>query len=116
MAAAPQGVSEAGALPVLHLSCHGHHTWRDPPDEVPRPVLMLEDGAFGQRLPDARALLRALRPAMPRLLFLSACLTATAPGRETDPRAHESKEPDGGPGPTVGESPAHALSSALIQA
>jgi hypothetical protein len=96
MAAAPQGVSEAGALPVLHLSCHGHHTWRDPPDEVPRPVLMLEDGAFGQRLPDARALLRALRPAMPRLLC--SCPPASPPRH---PAARPTRGPTRARSPTA---------------
>jgi hypothetical protein len=64
---------ESGQLPVLHLSCHGHAAWREGPERPARPVLMLEDDAFGSRPTDAPALLAALRPHPPRLLFLSAC-------------------------------------------
>jgi hypothetical protein len=114
-------LSEVGALPVLHLSCHGHNAWRDDPDQTPRPVLLLEDGAFGQQPTDAAALLRALRPAMPRLLFLSACLSAAAAGRGPEqravlPPAPGSKESDRRPEAMVSQSPAHSLTSALILA
>ncbi|WP_295454301.1 hypothetical protein [uncultured Thiodictyon sp.] len=33
-------LAEVGGLPVLHLSCHGHHAWRDGPASDPRPVLL----------------------------------------------------------------------------
>jgi len=38
-------LGEAGGLPVLHLSCHGHNAWPDGSDRTPRPVLLLEDDA-----------------------------------------------------------------------
>lgn len=109
-------LSEAGGLPVLHLSCHGHHAWRDHPEESARPVLMLEDGAFGQHPTDAGELLRALRPALPRLLFLSACLTAATPGGETDARAglppeRDTKDTDSDQIPATSELPAHSLTA-----
>ncbi len=64
-------------LQVLHLSCHGHDHWRAPSAE-PQPVLLMEDQA-GNKLPTSAAdLVDALGAAKPQLLFLSACLTATA--------------------------------------
>jgi predicted negative regulator of RcsB-dependent stress response len=55
-------------LPVLHLSCHGNN--------VPQPVLMLED-AYGHKQPTtADGLVEALGACRPRLLMLSACLSA----------------------------------------
>ncbi|MBK1648466.1 CHAT domain-containing protein [Rhabdochromatium marinum] len=86
-------LAEAGGLPVLHLSCHGHAAWRVQQDATPQPVLLLEDDAGAAHPTSAPELLRALRPALPRLLFLSACSSAAAPS-----------------------SPAHSLTSALIGA
>jgi len=67
-------------LPVLHLSCHGHNAWRGKDGrQPPRPVLMLEDAASGDERPTtASELVEALGAYQPRLMFLSACLTAAA--------------------------------------
>lgn len=85
-------LAAAGGLPLLHLSCHGQHAWRASPGEPPRPILLLEDGRGGPDPTDAAGLLRALRPAPPQLLFLSACLSAAASGR---PGAGLPPAPDG---------------------
>jgi hypothetical protein len=112
-------LADAGGLPVLHLSCHGQSAWQESPNADPRPVLLFEDGTFGHAQPtDAAALLRALRPAPPRLLFLSACLSATAPAakRSTLPPTPTHKQPDGGAQPPATMTPAQSLTGALIQA
>jgi CHAT domain len=77
-------------LPVLHLSCHGHNAWRGKEsNQAPQPVLMLEDGASGDQRPTtASDLVEALGAYQPRLVFLSACLTAAA--GETAKTASES--------------------------
>ena len=75
---------------MLHLSCHGDNAWRGAAGEdTPQPVLLLED-AKGAAAPTPAAgwrdgsgkyrhgLLDALGTYRPRLLFLSACLTAAA--------------------------------------
>ena len=92
-------LESAGRPPVLHLSCHGHDAWPGPGGQPPRPVLLLEDADFRPAPADAVALLTALRPAMPRLVFLSACLSAAAPASPGDAPAA-----------------AHALASALVGA
>ncbi|HTW27994.1 MAG TPA: CHAT domain-containing protein, partial [Acetobacteraceae bacterium] len=64
------------ALPVLHLSCHGHNAWRGKDGKAPpQPVLMLESATGDEQATTAGALLDALGAYRPRLLFLSACLT-----------------------------------------
>jgi hypothetical protein len=73
-------LTEYEAMQALHLSCHGQNAWRasNQPDSKPKPVLLLED-AQGEELPtDAGKLITALRAHRPRLVFLSACLTAMA--------------------------------------
>jgi len=75
-----QRLGRLADMPVLHLSCHGHNAWRPPdqPGAHPRPVLFLEDDE-GNALPtDTTALVEALGVHTPRLLALSACLTAAA--------------------------------------
>lgn len=61
-------------LPVLHLSCHGHNAWRV--NGQLQPVLMLENPQGDRRPTAAGALLDALGSYKPRLLMLSACLSA----------------------------------------
>jgi len=106
-------LAAAGGLPVLHLSCHGHHAWQANAGETPRPILLLEDGRGG---PDAAGLLRALRPAPPQLLFLSACLSAAAPGRPGAGLPPPDGKQLGAPAPATAETLTHSLTSALIQA
>jgi tetratricopeptide (TPR) repeat protein len=110
---------DAGRPPILHLSCHGNNAWQDKPGEPPRPVLLLEDGRFGQRPTDAPTLLKALRPAMPRLVFLSACLTAAASGnRDRSALPPEPGSRDSACVPQVQDSEAliQSLCSALVLA
>jgi len=114
-------LGEVDGLPVVHLSCHGDNAWRDGPDQTPRPVLLLEDDAGALRATDAAALLGALRPVLPRLLFLSACRSAAAPGHGPDqgaglPPAPVGKRSDGDPDPAAAQAPADSFTSALIQA
>ena len=74
-------LAELVDMPVLHLSCHGDNAYRDKdkPEAAPRPVLLLEDDE-GEALPtDAGALVRMLGAHRPRVLALSACLSAAAP-------------------------------------
>jgi len=110
-------LAAAGGLPVLHLSCHGHHAWQANAGETPRPILLLEDGRGGPDPTDAAGLLRALRPAPPRLLFLSACLSAAASGRPGTglPPTAGGKQL-GAPAPMAADTLTHSLTSALIQA
>jgi len=60
----------AGLTPmtVLHLSCHGNNK--------PQPFLALEDEKGDCKPAQGADLTKKLRATMPRLLFLSACLTA----------------------------------------
>src|SRR6266851_4456572 len=62
--------------PVLHLSCHGHSAWNV--TGQPQPVLMLENLQGDARPTAAADLLDALGSYRPRLLMLSACLSAAA--------------------------------------
>jgi hypothetical protein len=123
-----QSLRDSGGLPVLHLSCHGHSAWRADQHQPERPVLMLEDGAFGSCPTDAPSLLRALQPRAPRLLFLSACLSAHAPTPDSAPApagelppAPEHKAPDASTAaaegaPASAAAPVHSLATALLRA
>ena len=84
-------------LPVLHLSCHGHNAWRGRDGrQAPQPVLMLEDAASGDERPTAASeLVEALGAYQPRLVFLSACLTAAA----GEPAKTASEAAESGDGP-----------------
>ncbi|WP_074769913.1 CHAT domain-containing protein [Magnetospirillum fulvum] len=68
---------------VLHLSCHGDDDWRPSKEAPRRPVLMMEDATGNERPTNAQDLIAAIKPYRPHLLFVSACLTASAaPGSE----------------------------------
>jgi hypothetical protein len=70
-------------LPVLHLSCHGHNAWQGKDGKAtPQPALWLEDATGGEQPATAGMLFDALGAYRPRLLFLSACLTAAAGGQD----------------------------------
>lgn len=71
-------IAEAGTMQALHLSCHGR--------SEPEPVLLLEDEEGHRLETEAPKLVEALRANLPRLLFLSACQTASA-GTVADPLA-----------------------------
>ena len=72
--------AELQGLPVLHLSCHGHNAWKpaDQPAAKAEPVLLMEDAQGRARPTTAEKLLAELSPYRPRLLAVSACLTAAA--------------------------------------
>ena len=104
-------LTEYPPMQVLHLCCHGHNAWRHPgePDEKTRAVLMLETPE-GDALPtSAEQLIESLSAHRPRLVFLSACLTAAADNK-----------PGALPGDRAVASPrnkiAHSLAEALVSA
>ncbi|MEU7619587.1 tetratricopeptide repeat protein [Micromonospora rifamycinica] len=108
-------LADLGGLPVLHLSCHGLNTWRARPDQPGAPVLMLEN-ELGDERPTTATELVGLLTTMPRLVFVSACLTATA--------ADATGQLPPGPGRRGGSDPpaagaelvAHSLATALVSA
>ncbi|MBW6439963.1 CHAT domain-containing protein [Actinoplanes hulinensis] len=76
-------LADLGGMPVVHLSCHGVNNWRAGADAPGVPVLMMEDEVGDGRPTSAPDLVR-LFSALPRLVFVSACLTATG----ADARGH----------------------------
>src|SRR5262249_31338311 len=66
------------AMQALHLSCHGYKSWRAKPSDKPKPVLLLGTPEGNELPTDANELITALQAHRPRLVFLSACLTAAA--------------------------------------
>src|SRR5215831_12163451 len=106
-------LTEYAAMQALHLSCHGHNAWRPSgkPNDKPKPVLLLES-VEGEELPTgADQLIGALQAHRPRLVFLSACLTAAAGGEK---RGGLPGDKDG-PASTRG-GVAHSLAEALVNA
>ena len=109
-----QRLADAGGMPVVHLSCHGLNNWPDPSGGPGAPVLMMEDELGGGRPTTAGDLARLLTK-RPRLLFVSACLTATgadATGHLPPGNGHKGDPGPGGPGGLV----AHSLATALVEA
>ena len=102
------------------MSCHGHNHWRAPGSATAAPVLMMEDEEGGER-PTSAAELARLVTKPPRLVFVSACLTATsadtgdqlppAEGHKSDWSLAESGPVDGG-----GRLVAHSLATELVAA
>ncbi|MBO3743681.1 CHAT domain-containing protein [Actinoplanes flavus] len=76
-------LADLGGMPVVHLSCHGVNNWRASVDAPGVPVLMMEDEVGDGRPTSAPELVR-LFSTPPRLVFVSACLTATG----ADARGH----------------------------
>ena len=102
-----------GGMPAVHLSCHGVNNWPVRPGEPGVPVLMMEDELGGGR-PTTAADLAGLMTAVPRLLFVSACLTATgaADAGHLPPGDGRKAGASAGAGGLV----AHSLATALVAA
>jgi CHAT domain-containing protein len=107
-------LAEAGGMPVVHLSCHGLNIWQLKPGSPGVPVLLMEDELGGGR-PVTAADLVGLLTKPPRLLFLSACLTAT--GADASGVLPPGNGRKGGPGLGAGDGlVAHSLATALVAA
>lgn len=103
-------LAELPAMQALHLSCHGHNAWPpSAPADERRPILILEDEAGRVLETGAGQLIEALRVKPPRLLFVSACLTA-AGGGEQRPTWRGDKKP----GETAPGILAQSLAEAMI--
>ena len=109
-----QRLADAGGMPVVHLSCHGLNNWPDPSGGPGVPVLMMQDELGRDRPTTATDLVRLLTK-RPRLLFVSACLTATgadATGNLPPGNGHK-----GDPGASSKDGlAAHSLATALVAA
>lgn len=107
-----QRLTALGGLPVVHLSCHGLNSWQPRPGAPGVPVLLMEDDAGGPRPVTAGELVRLLVPG-PRLVFVSACLTATGADAPDDLPPGEGGKGGAGAG---GGLVAHSLATALVSA
>jgi tetratricopeptide (TPR) repeat protein len=101
-----------GGMPVVHLSCHGLNNWSARPGPPGVPVLMMEDDT-GRGRPVTAGDLAGLLTAVPRLLVVSACLTATGADAGGLPPGDGGKA---GSGPRGGGLVAHSLATALVAA
>ena len=106
-------LADLGGMPAVHLSCHGVNNWPVRPGEPGVPVLMMEDELGGGR-PTTAADLAGLLTAVPRLLVVSACLTATGAGDAAHLPPGDGRK--GGPGMGGGGLVAHSLATALVAA
>ncbi|MEY2246489.1 CHAT domain-containing protein, partial [Streptomyces sp. BF23-18] len=106
-------LSELGGMPVVHLSCHGLHNWRPGPDKPATPVLLMEDDLGDGRPTSANALVGLLTP-LPRLAFVSACLTAT--GADVTGHVPAGAGHRGGPATEPGVPVAHSMATGLVAA
>ncbi|MBO3743034.1 CHAT domain-containing protein [Actinoplanes flavus] len=107
-------LADLGGMPVVHLSCHGVNKYPVRAGQPVEPVLMMED-EVGDDLPTTAADLVRLMTTPPRLLFVSACLTATAAGATGHLPAGAGRRAgtvDGEPDAM----PAHSMSTALVTA
>jgi tetratricopeptide (TPR) repeat protein len=98
-------LAEASGMPVVHLSCHGLNAWRPRTGAAAVPALMMEDDS-GEPLPTTAGRLAELLGRGPRLVFVSACLTATGADAPDDLPPQ-----DGG---KDGALASHSLATALV--
>ena len=113
-------LADLGGLPVVHLSCHGHNSWPVAGGGRSEPVLLMEDETGGPRPTTAGGLVGALTP-LPRVVFVSACLTATGADVGGHPPSGgglgSHREVQGGMGGGASDAlPAHSLATALVAA
>ncbi|HEV3293370.1 MAG TPA: CHAT domain-containing protein, partial [Streptosporangiaceae bacterium] len=106
-------LAAAGGMPVVHLSCHGVNNWQARPGSPGVPVLLMEDDEGGGRRTTAADLVGQLT-AVPRLLFVSACLSATGADASGHLPPGDGRKGDSGGG--AGGLVAHSLATALIEA
>uniref|UniRef100_UPI0035630133 CHAT domain-containing protein n=1 Tax=Amycolatopsis kentuckyensis TaxID=218823 RepID=UPI0035630133 len=105
----------AAKLPVVHLSCHGSNSWPGRDGEPGEPVLLMEDDTGSERPTTASELVALLPGEATRLVFVSACLTAT--GADSTPHLPSGNGRKAGPGPGGREELlAHSLSTSLVAA
>jgi len=107
-------LADVGGMPVVHLSCHGLNNRPTRPGGPGVPVLLMED-ELGAGRPTAAGELMDLLTVAPRLLFVSACLTATG----TDANGHlPPGEGRRGTSESVegNDFVAHSLATALVSA
>jgi hypothetical protein len=104
-------------MQALHLSCHGLNRWRPPddPHAVPRPVLMMETAEGDEQPTEAADLIDALSAGRPRLVFLSACLSAATANQVAALGGPDAKRVEVG-GMDAGEEVAHSLATTLVDA
>ncbi|WP_372673150.1 CHAT domain-containing protein, partial [Amycolatopsis kentuckyensis] len=106
------GRLSADTLPVVHLSCHGSNSW---PEKDGEPVLLMEDETGARKPTTASDLVELFPRGTTRLVFVSACLTAT--GADTATHLPPGEGRKGGPGPGGREEQlAHSLSTSLVTA
>jgi len=108
-------LASMGGMPVVHLSCHGLNNWSDRPGTPGVPVLLMEDDVGAGR-PTTAADLVGLLTTEPRLLFVSACLTATgsdASGHLPPGSGYKGESSLGAGGSDL---VAHSLATALVTA
>jgi hypothetical protein len=102
-----------GGMPVVHLSCHGLNNWQTRPGDPGVPVLMMEDETGAGR-PTTAGDLAGLLTGVPRLVFVSACLTAT--GADAGAHLPPGNGHKGDPGAGGAGLVAHSLATALVAA
>ncbi|MEV0104102.1 tetratricopeptide repeat protein, partial [Nocardia sp. NPDC050789] len=107
-------LAESGEMTAVHVSCHGLNNWRAEGSSLGVPVLLLENEFGGPRPTTAAELVRLL-PAMPRLVFVSACLTATSADAPV-PIGSGTGRKAGPDGEGNGELVVHSLATALVTA
>ncbi len=106
-------LADLGGMPVVHLSCRGLNNWRARPGADGVPALWMED-ELGAARPTTADELAGLLPDDVRLVFVSACLTATGPdakGLLPPGAAHKGGSSAGGD-----RLVAHSLATALVTA
>jgi tetratricopeptide (TPR) repeat protein len=108
-------LADLGGMPVVHLSCHGLNNWSIGPGAPRVPVLLMESDVGGPR-PTTAADLVGLLTIGPRLLFVSACLTATGADATGHLRSGGGQKSEPGLAGGGGGLVAHSLATALVTA
>ncbi|MFD1524373.1 tetratricopeptide repeat protein [Pseudonocardia yunnanensis] len=108
-------LADLGGMPVVHLSCHGVNNWQARTGAPGVPVLMMEDDV-GEGRPTTAADLVSLLAVGPRLLFVSACLTATGADATGHLPPGGERKGEAGPAAGGGRPVAHSFVTALVTA